>query len=383
MSDHEIRMDWRQTRLRDDPHKGHNRWHEDVAPVLEVDPGDTVLVDTRDGFDGQLTRGMTAGDLAKVSFLPNHAMTGPIFVRGAVPGDLVEIQVEDIEPDPVDSYGATVIAPGFGLLSDMFDEAFIAHWDLHGRDYAESEQLPGVRIPGRPFAGLVGVAPDRAFREAVTSREAALAATGVEVAQPDPREAVPPGGSMAIEGLRTIPPRENGGNMDIKQVEAGSSVFLPVYRDGALVSVGDGHFAQGDGESCGTAIEIRARMRLRFQIHSGAGGGSALPWPMFLTSDTPRPAARRSIGVLGLPVEAGVNYNKDLTLSTRQALISLVGLLSRAGYSREQAYVLASVAADLHVSQVVDLPNAGVSAILPLDIFLDGGERVLSALRGT
>jgi formamidase len=160
-------------------------------------------------------------------------------------------------------------------------------------------------------------------------------------------------------------------------------VFLPVYSEGALVSVGDGHFAQGDGESCGTAIEIRARMRLRFQVHRGAGGGGALPWPMFLTSGIPRPAPGRSIGVLGLPVEAGVNYNRDLTLSTRQALISLVGLLSRAGYSREQAYVLASVAADLHVSQVVDLPNAGVSAILPLDIFLDGGERVLSALRGS
>lgn len=380
MSDYEIRMDWQQTRLRDDPHKGHNRWHEDVEPVLEVDQGDSVLVDTRDGFDGQLTRELTPEGFNEVSFLPNHAMTGPIFVRGAMPGDIVEVLVDDIEPDPVDSYGCTVIGPGFGLLSDIFDEVFIAHWDLHDRDYAESEQIPGVRIPGRPFAGLVGTAPNRAYREMVTTREAALAAVGFEVAQPDPRESLP-AGRVGTEGLRTIPPRENGGNMDIKQVEAGSSVFLPVYREGALVSIGDGHYAQGDGESCGTAIEMRARMRLRFQIHRGVADTGVLPWPMFLTSDTPRPAPGRSIGVLGLPVKAGVNYSNDLTLSAREALISLVGLLSRAGFSREQAYVLASVAADLHVSQAVDLPNSGVSAILPLDIFLDGGERVLDALR--
>lgn len=377
-----ITIDPRLTRLRDEPSKGHNRWHEDVPPIMEVGDGETVVLDTRDGFDGQVTRDLAAEDFGSVSFLPNHAMTGPIYVRGAEPGDALEVAILDIEPDPFGSYGFTAVAPGFGLLADEFSDVFIAHWELHGRQYAESAQIPGVRIPCEPFVGLVGVAPDKRFRELVAGREAALAKSGPVVMQPDPREAVPADGDIARDGLRTIPPRENGGNLDIKQLGPGSSIILPVYVPGALFSVGDGHYAQGDGESCGSAIEMRSRVHLRFRIHRGLAASGALPWPVFTTAARSTRQEGRSLGAIGLCVEKGVNYSQDLTIAARQAVLSLVTLLVRGGYSREQAYVIASVAADLHVSQAVDVPNVGISAILPLSIFLDGGDHILRTIQG-
>jgi formamidase len=181
--------------------------------------------------------------------------------------------------------------------------------------------------------------------------------------------------------LRTIPPRENGGNLDLKQFVPGARVFLPVYNPGALVSLGDAHFAQGDGETCGTAIEMRARMHLRFHVRRGLARDGVLPWPVFATATTSPPEGRR-LGVVGLCVENDRNYSQDLTVAARQAVSSLIGLLGRAGYSPEQAYVIASVAADLHVGQVVDVPNVSVTALLPLDIFDDGGTRVMNGLRG-
>lgn len=380
-AEHRISITKGKLRLADEPAKGHNRWHEDIPPILTVEEGDTVVLDTRDGFDGQVTRDLAPDEFGKVSFLPNHAMTGPIHVRGAEPGDALEVEILDVEPDPFESYGFTAVVPDFGLLADQFTDVFIAHWDLHDREYAESPQIPGVRIPGRSFAGLIGVAPDRDLRERVRRREADLARSGAVVMEPDPREATPADERIAHEGLRTIPPRENGGNLDIKQFVPGSRVYLPVYTAGALVSLGDAHYAQGDGETCGTAIEMRARMHLRFHVRRRLARERVLPWPVFATAPTP-PRESRCLGVVGLCVENDLNYSQDLTVAARQAVSSMIGLLGRAGYSPEQAYVIASVAADLHVGQVVDVPNVSVTALLPLDIFDDGGARVMNVLRG-
>jgi formamidase len=367
-------------RIGEDPKFGHNRWHESIEPVLEVDDGDVVVMDTRDGFDGQITRALDASSFSSVSFLPNHPMTGPVSVRGAEVGDVLEVEVVDIEPDPFGGYGFTAIAPGFGLLRDDYRTPYIVHWDLVGREFAESPQLPGVRVPFAPFCGIMGVAPDAEFRHRVELREAALAATGQTVMLPDPRDAVPGHGAAATEGLRTIPPRENGGNLDAKQLGPGSRIYLPVYVPGGRFSVGDVHFAQGDGESCGSAIEMRARVTLRFRLHhAGDAARREIP-PVFLTPPDPVSGPGRQIGFTGLCLEAGKNYSEDLTIAARGAVRSLICHLERCGYTPEQAYVIASVAADLRVSQVVDVPNVSVSALLDLSIFTDGGDRVVAGL---
>jgi formamidase len=253
-----------------------------------------------------------------------------------------------------------------------------------GRDYAESPQVPGVRIPFAPFCGIMGVAPDADFRLRATRREAALADTGSVVMLPDAREAVPGDGRIATEGLRTIPPRENGGNLDLKQLIPGSSIFLPVYVPGALFSVGDVHFAQGDGESCGSAIEMRARVTLRFRVRDARDVARRDFPPMFVTAPGAGSSTTgRQVGAVGLCLEGGANYSEDLTVAARSAVRSLIRHLQRCGYTPEQAYVIASVAADLRVSQVVDVPNVSVSALLDVGVFTDGGDRVVAELGGS
>jgi formamidase len=192
---------------------------------------------------------------------------------------------------------------------------------------------------------------------------------------PEPRGAVPASGVAADEGLRTVPPRENGGNMDVKQLTAGTVVTFGVEVDGALFSVGDPHFAQGDGESCGVAIEMAAETTLRFNLRKGAG----LAWrprnPVFEYSVAATPTARRYIATTGVSVNRdGSNAFLDVFAAARNALDELVDyLVAERGYTPNQAYVLVSVAADLKISEIVDVPNALVSAVLPLDIF-EGGQ---------
>jgi formamidase len=192
---------------------------------------------------------------------------------------------------------------------------------------------------------------------------------------PDPEDAVPSGGSIALEGLRTQPPRENAGNVDAKQLTKGSKLFIPVNVPGALYSAGDGHFAQGDGEACITAIEMGATVSLRFQIHKGEAARRNIRWPRFSHSDYFLPpqwaAPRNFIATMGMPIrDDGTQEGEDLTLAARNALLNMIDLLQERGWTREQAYVICSVAVDLRISNVVDLPNVTVSAFLPEDIFV-------------
>ncbi|MDI3338992.1 MAG: acetamidase/formamidase family protein [Sphaerobacter sp.] len=353
---------------------GHNRWHEEVAPILEVKPGETVVIKTRDAFDGQLTRQSAPADVARLELGPVHPLTGPIFVQGAAPGDLLEVKLLAIECDPWESWGYTVEVPGFGFLRDHFPDPYIVHWDLCG-DYAESPQLPGVRIHSNPFPGTVGVAPSTALREAIARREAAAAARGGFALPPDAHGAVPPRGPIAEQGLRTIPPRETAGNIDIKQLTPGVSMLLPVYVPGALFSTGDVHFAQGDCEACGTAIEIRSALHVQFRVHQGEAERRGIQSIQFFRDDyfaDPALAVpRRFYATTGFSVrEDGVNEAENLTVAARNALLAMIDYLGTRGYDRQQAYALCSVAVDLRVSQVVDVPNFIVTALLPLDIFL-------------
>jgi formamidase len=360
----------RTKRLREEPHKGHNRWHPDIPPVLEVQPGEDLALETRDANDGQIRTGTTAADLLTLPRTVAHPLTGPVYVKGAKPGDLLEVEYLDIVPQ---SYGWTRFAPGGGFLPDLFDYHFVAHWDITP-EYATSPQLPGVRIPNGAFMGTAGVAPSHEQLERWAAREAEVKARGGRVFPPDPENAVPAQGKVAAEGLRTIPPRENCGNVDVKQLTRGSKLFIPVAVDGALYSVGDGHYAQGDSECCGTAIEMGATAIVRFRLYEGEARAKGIVWPRFAHPGFfARPEhgmPRNFIATMGMPITPeGRNENCDLSLAARNAVLEMIKLLEERGWSREQAYVICSVAVDLRVSQVVDVPNVTVSALLPEDIF--------------
>jgi len=366
-----------------------NRYHPAIEPVVRANPGDMIVFETRDALDADLTLESTADDLAAVDLNLVHPMTGPVFIEGAERGDALAVTLVDIEPD---QYGYTVIVPGFGFLRDQFTEPFLVNWRLDRRA-ATSDQMPGVRIPISAFMGSVGVLPGEEEVEAWLAREAALAEAGGIALAPEPTGALPAavcgqGGSHPEQCLRTIPPRENGGNMDVQQMQIGTTLILPCFIDGCGLFVGDVHYAQGDGEVSGTAIEMGAVVTLRTEVLQQ--GGANLPGPHFegSNSELKAIAPERFYATVGFPLKGSgeippthtyldgetigslENLSEDLTLAARNALIDMIDYIEREhGLSREQAYILSSVAVDLVIGQVVDVPNYTVSAILDLEVF--------------
>ncbi len=366
MTRHELKPPVRRA-LIDAPETGHNRWHPDLPPALTVDAGDEVVVDCRDGLDGQITPLTVDADLAAVDLDRGHPLSGPIAVRGAEPGDVLKVEILAVETD---SFGSTAVFPGFGLLGDLFEEPFLVTWGLHG-GHASSGRLEGIRIPADPFVGVIGVAPSHARMEQFRAREAALADAGGVALPPEARGAVPGAEPYASTALRTIPPRETGGNLDVPQARAGATLFLPVDVEGALLSLGDVHFAQGEGEVCGTAIEVHGRVTLRLDILPAARLGYRPQTPAFESVEPVWKGGRRHFVTTGLPIRPdGSNADMDTTLAARNALLAMIDwLVAERGLTREQAYVLCSVAVDLRISEIVDIPNPVVSALCPLDIF--------------
>jgi formamidase len=365
-----------------------NRYHPAIPPVDHAAAGDHLLFHTRDALDSDLGLDSVADDLAAIDLNLVHPMTGPVHIEGAERGDVLAVTLVDIEPD---QYGYTVIVPGFGFLRDVFTEPFLVSWKLD-RQAATSEQMPGVRVPMAAFMGSVGVLPGEAEVETWLAREAALGAAGGAALPPEPIGALPaavcgPEGSDKDECLRTIPPRENGGNMDVQQMQVGTTLLLPCFVDGCGLFVGDVHYAQGDGEVSGTAIEMGARVTLTTEILKGEGEN--VTSPQFSGRDELKDIApERFHATVGYPLKAKgeipaqhaylggetitdlENLNEDLTLAARNALIDMIGYIERVhGLSREQAYILSSVAVDLVIGQVVDVPNYTVSAILDLEVF--------------
>lgn len=348
--------------------KGHNRWHPDIPPVLEVEPGEAVEMDTLDAADTMIRPDSTLAEVEGLS--PNaHPLTGPVYIKGAEPGDLLAVHIVEILPQP---FGWTRNRPGFGFLRDLFTESHLTRWSIR-EGFATSEDLQGVRIPGAPFMGVMGLAPSHELHRQILARETELAQRGGMVLPPKPEGAVPE--SLGADGLRTIPPRENGGNVDIRHLVAGTTVYMPVFQEGALFSTGDAHFAQGDGEVCGTAVEMGATFRGRFEIVKGAAGGRRDMSFEWLGAGPPPHLSlpARYYATTGLSIHKdGRNESEDLNLAARNALLNMIDYLRTTyGYSDKQAYHLCSVAVNLKISQVVDLPNVLVSAILPLDIFED------------
>ena len=332
----------------------HNRWHPDLEPIAEVTAGEEIRLETDDGLGGQLTRDSSHADAGRLDLGLGHPLTGPVYVKDARPGDLLEVELLAYETD---DFGTTAVIPGFGYLADLFPDPYLVKWEIAG-GLARSEELPGVAVPEDAFAGVIGVAPSHDRLEAIRRREEALAERGQPVADPMPETALPP---EASDGLRTIPPREIGGNLDVRQLVAGSRLWLPVDVPGALFSVGDLHFAQGDGEVCGTAIEVAGAVTIRFGLVEGGAQRSRFP-----TFETPGRPQGRSFATTGIPVEIGM----DLNAAAREALLEMIDHLERTyGFVRPAAYALCSACVDLRVSEVVDVPYPVISALLPLDVF--------------
>jgi formamidase len=351
---------------------GHNRWHPSIPPIVRASAGDRVILQTRDALDGQVTPASTAEEVGRVNLNVVHPLTGPVYIDGAEPGDVLLVRIIDIEAA---SFGFTVQIPGFGFLRDEFPEPFIVRWNI-ADGYAVSPDLPGVRIPGAPFPGTIGLAPSREALARIAAREQALIGRGGFALPPSADDAVPADPAIASEALRTVPPRETAGNLDIKQLSKGVRLAIPVSERGGLFSIGDAHFAQGDGECCGTAIEMTATFHLEFEVHKGLAAQRNIRDVQFARDDYYVPpelaAPRRFYATTGLSVgRDGQNASEDATLAARNALLNMIDYLGyERGFSRQQAYALCSVAVDLKLSELVDVPNFVVSAFLPLDIFV-------------
>jgi len=244
-----------------------------------------------------------------------YPLSGPVFVKGARPGDSLVVEVLKVRNE---NFGWTSISPEFGLL-EGFDKHYLYKWQLDNPRYARFEK--GIKIPIRPFCGVMGVAPpERGFFD-------------------------------------VAPPGKHGGNLDVRHLTAGSKLELPVWVDGALFSVGDVHAAMGDGEVCISAIECAGTARLRFHLKKG----SNLKWPRFYTKGDKR--AKKGY-------YAATGISSDLMEAAKESVMNMIGHLTEEyGLSREEAYVLCSVAADVRVHEVVDKPNWVVGTMIPLDCF--------------
>jgi acetamidase/formamidase len=310
------------TEHRLDQEQIHQEWNNALAPRLTIDPGDTVVFDTRDAANLFYSKASTHEDVLRRGPFKGHPLTGPVAVRGARPGDTLVVEILDVQPAL--DWGWTAIRPGRGLLPEAdFAKPFLQIWDLSDKRHARMGNR--VAVPLAPFPGVLGVALDE------------------------------PGAHS------TMPPRRAGGNMDIKQLVAGATLWLPVLVDGALFSAGDAHAAQGDGEVCVTAVEMMGRLTLRFNVQSGR----RLAEPQLRTPAPPSNATNRGAHY------ATTAHGPDLFAASQQAVRYMIDHIVEAhGLSREQAYVVCSVAVDLKISEIVDAPNWIVSAFLPESIFV-------------
>ena len=368
----------------------HNRWvpgdgDDPIAPLTFVNPGDTVVFETRDAFDNQFNRNSTPADVAAANLNVVHPLTGPVFVNGAGPGDVLAVKIVSVVPGP-DRFGYTVAVPGFGFLRDLFEDPFIVRWELEKKGKegnAASTNLPGVRIPGNGFPGTIGVALSESKTVEILAREDELAGRGGFVLPPEPMDAAPDslcgaGGPLVTDRLclRTIPPRENGGNMDVKQMIAGTTLLFPCFVEGCPLSTGDVHFAQGDGECCGTAVEMAATCYCSFKVLKEVAAKRHIHDVQFSRTEyftSPEMAApKRFFATTGqCYTRDGVAYAENASLAAKNALLNMIDhLMDEYHYTRQQAYAICSVAVDLKMSELVDVPSFLVSAFLPLDIFV-------------
>ncbi|HTB97627.1 MAG TPA: acetamidase/formamidase family protein [Terracidiphilus sp.] len=294
----------------------HSVWDRSLHPRLHVESGDEVQIECVDASGGQVKPGMSTEDYLHIDRTRIHALTGPIWMDGAEPGDVLQV---DVLATRHSGWGWTSVVEGLGFLKERFREPYLFHWLLEGQ--STSSLAPAV-VPLRPFLGVMGVA------------------------------------RPADGAFRTRPPGPFGGNLDVRELCAGSKLYLPVYNRGALFSCGDGHAAQGDGEVCINGIECPLDVTLRLTLHKD----QPLEGPIVEASDAAAPDSTADAWVV---VETGT----DLAEAARGATSRMIDLLvSRWRFSDVDAYLLCSVAMRLRLSQVVNEPVHTVSAALSKQI---------------
>ncbi|NNF98239.1 MAG: acetamidase/formamidase family protein [Desulfobacteraceae bacterium] len=297
--------------------KGHYGWNRDIAPVCTVAPGSVVTIETVDASGGQLNRNSTLDEVAALDFDKVNPVTGPVFVEGAEPGDALKVTILDFAPS---GWGWTAIIPGFGLLADRFSEPALHIWEYDPDAMAPAAYVSNIRVPLKPFPGTIGVSPAETGDHSVVN------------------------------------PRNVGGNMDTRDLSAGTELHLPVQVPGALFSMGDAHAAQGDGEVCGTAIESPMDITVKLELVKSM----KLNFPRF---STPGPVSTH-FDAKGYEVCMGIG--PDLMTSAKNAVSDMVDLVSvKAGISPPEAYMLCSVCGDLRISEIVDMPDWIVSFYFP------------------
>ncbi len=294
----------------------HSVWDRSLEPRLRVEPGDEVQIACTDASGGQVRPGMTTAQYLAIDRTRIHALTGPIWIEGSEPGDVLQI---DVLATRHGGWGWSSVVEGLGFLKDRFSKPYLFQWELDGE--STSSLAPAV-VPVRPFLGVMGVAraDDGAFR--------------------------------------TRPPGPFGGNLDVRELCAGSRLYLPVFNAGALFSCGDGHAAQGDGEVCINGIECPLDVTLRFNLHKR----QPLAGPIVEASNSTAPDSTADAWVV---VESGT----DIAAAARAATSRMIDLLaSRWGFSEVHAYILCSVALKLRLSQVVNEPVYTVSGAISKQI---------------
>lgn len=299
----------------------HFGWDHSLPPAETVAPGATLEFECLDSSAGQLSPDSTVEDVATLDFGKVNPVTGPIAIDGAEPGDVLKIELVAFGPS---GFGWTANIPGFGLLADQFTDPALKVWRYEPDTLAPALYTDSAKVPLKPFAGTIGLAP-------------------------------------AEPGLHSVvPPRRMGGNLDIRDLAAGSTLFLPVEVAGALFSIGDTHAAQGDGEVCGTAIESPMSVTLKLDLIKQ----QPLAMPRF---STPGPVTRH-LDEKGYEVTTGVGT--DLMAGARAALSGMIDLLTATQkISATEAYMLCSVCGDLRISEIVDQPNWVVSFYFPKVVF--------------
>ena len=296
-------------------------WDNTVQPRLEVESGDTVVMEVPESC-GQVTPEWTDEELAKIDFSKIHALIGSIYVKGALPGDTLQVEVLGMDHK---GWGWNGHLQGFGLLAEDFDFAYIHHWDLKGAECRFG--VKDIVVPFEPFFGSMGVAPKEPGR------------------------------------INTIPPRANAGNVDIRSLGPDATAWLPIFVEGALFACGDCHAAQGDGEVCGTGIESPMRTTIRLSVRKDLAVRE-------LQFQARSPLSRTDTQ----GYHATTAHGPDLMENAKNAVRHMVDWLEAMhGLTRSQAYSLCSVAADLRISEIVDAPNWIVSAYMPLSIFGGAG----------
>ena len=294
----------------------HSVWDRGLAPRLRIAPGDEVRFECVDASGGQVHPGMTAEAFQQIDRTRIHALTGPVWIEGAEPGDVLQV---DVLATQHRGWGWSSVIPGLGFLKERFAQPFLFHWQLDGN--VTRSLVPAV-LPVRPFLGVMGVA-------------------------------------QAEDGrFRTRPPGPFGGNLDVRELCAGSRLYLPVYNRGALFSCGDGHAAQGDGEVCINGIECPLDVTLRFRVHKQ----QSLSGPIVESSEAVAGDSRSDSWVV-------VESANDIATAARNATNRMIDLLmTRWGIAEAHAYILCSVALKLRLSQVVNEPMYTVSGAISKQI---------------